>query len=362
MIIKKVMTAAAALLTAASLAACGADKEKTESAPSSQTASETPAAPESLSSEAVKELESVPGLSSDSESAEESAEAQTDTDESEPKAEETAAPASVDVGGITLTAEEIPFGSEVKLSDGSNADAVVLGDTMYLLDGRRLLTFGVGDKLEKTGETELSGSYSRVDSDAYGRLYLSRDQFDCALLGEDGELQPLGTAGTLAMSKVMEYGLCSNDGKITKYTSESSDGWTSVAERELKFPENVSSVEFAGNHVLVAHAGGSEITVCDYDGNELADTDGGSVGEDIKAMTETAGVIAASSCGDLCLWNDGGELIGRLTSDDTAKLFGTESPLTIRRLIPGDNGSMLAVCTDDAGKSSECRVFRVSGL
>ena len=100
----------------------------------------------------------------------------------------------------------------------------------------------------------------------------------------------------------------------------------------------------------------------DYDGNELADTDGGSVGEDIKAMTETAGVIAASSCGDLCLWNDGGELIGRLTSDDTAKLFGTESPLTIRRLIPGDNGSMLAVCTDDAGKSSECRVFRVSGL
>ena len=364
---KKVSAAAALLLTAALLSACGADKAPAAgSLPQESAASQASEATASLSSDAVKELESIPGLDSDSVSAAseaESGKSESDTD-SEAKAEETAAPESMEVGGVTLTANEIPFAKSTKLSGSGSGDAVLLGDEMYLLDGSKLRRFTLGEKLEEGDATELSGSYSRIDADPYGRIYLSRDRFDCAVLNESGELEPLGTAGELSMSKVMEYGLCSNGGEITKYTSESSDGWSSVAERDLKFPENVSAVEFAGNHVLVAHTtdGESSVTVCDYDGNTLADTDGGTVGEDITAMTETAGVIAASSCGDLCLWNDSGELIGRLSSDDTARLFGTDSPVMIKRLIGEDDGSVLAVCTYEDKKATEARVYRIMGL
>ncbi len=363
---RRSILAAAALLTASSLAGCGAKNAKGESSLFDESSRvETPASPESLSPAAVKELESIPGLDSDTDNpASESAEKakNSKSEESEADIEKTAAE-SVDIGGITLTADEIPFSSVVKLSGKDSGSAVFSDGTMYLLDGKKLREFTVGDEAEETGSTELSGSYSRIDADPYGRIYLSRDRFDCAVIDESGEVRPLDVAGELSMSKVMEYGLCTNGGEITKFTSEADGSWSSVAERELEFPENVSAVEFAGNHILIAHKedGENSVTVCDYDGNTLVSTNGGSIDEDITAITETAGVIAASSCGDLCLWDDSGDLIGRLSSNDTAKLFGADSPLMINRLIPEEGGSMLAVCSGGKGES-EARLYRISGL
>ncbi len=361
---RKFFITAAAVLTAIALAACGEVKDtasnssdifRSETASSSSPDDPSSAPAESLSSEAVRELESIPGLDSDHLTEEE-----TDSDVSESSAEETRAE-SAEIGGITLTAREIPFSDDVKLSS-TGSDAAVYGDTMYLLDGKKVNSFTLSDKATKADTVQLSGSYSRIDTDPYGQIYLSRDRFDCAVLNEDGELTSLDTTGELSMSKVMEYGLCTSEGKITKYSDESAGEWSSVAERELSFPENVSAVEFAGNHILIAHNTDGEciVDVCDYDGNTLTTARDASVGDDITAMTEASGVIAASSCGDLCLWNDSGDFIGRLSSDDTASLFGCDSPVIIRRMFAQDDGSMLAFCEDP--ENSGAHLYKLTGL
>lgn len=364
---KKIMLSAALAAIALSFAACGKAENNNESALFSSAPNDAATADStaSISSDAIKELESVPGLSTDSLENEETAlQNDTDTENAENNstdAEAAIEPTSIDVGGLTLSAKEIPFSDSVKLSS-ENSDAAVYGDTMYLLDGRKLREFTLGSSAQEKNTTALSGAYSRIDTDPYGLVYLSRDRFDCAVLDENGELQPIDTTGELSMSKVMEYGLCRNGSAITKFSDESSGEWSSVSEREISFPENVSAVEFAGNHVLLARRedGTSSVSVCDYDGNTLASTTEGTVGDDITAMTETSGVIAASTCGDLCLWNDAGELIGRLTSDDTAALFGSSSPMMIKRLFEGDDGEMLAFCTED--ETNEARLFRIMGL
>lgn len=356
---RKIIIAAAALITAASLAACGEKKEKTPAesdifSETSSVVSEKDGRNESLSSEAVKELESIPGLDSDSVSAEESTDTENDTpSELETKGE------SVEVGGLTLSASEIPFSDAVKLTS-KETDAAVSGDTMYLLAGKKLDRYTLADKATKETTTELSGAYDRIDTDPYGQVYLSREKFDCAVLNGSGELEPIDTTGRLSMSKVMEYGLCTSGGKITKYSDESSGEWSSISEREVSFPDNVSAVEFAGNHILVAHKtdGESTVDVFDYDGNTLATAQNSAVGDEITAMTETSGVIAASSCGDLCLWDESGDTIGRLSSDDTARLFGSDSPVIIRKMFAQDDGGLLAFCENS--ETSEAHLYKIS--
>ena len=366
---RKFFTASAALLTAAALGACGSPEDtlKPDSAPPAdviETADEIP-------SSSVKELESSAAVKpttedkiSDTEQTD-SDEENSDTEDSEESGsdEEKILPTSIDVGGLTLSAAEIPFESTVKLSDEKTSDAAISGDTLYVLDGKKLRQFTLGDELKENESTTLTGAYTRIDIDAYGRVYLSRDKFDCAMLDEFGQLRPLDAAGKLSMSKVMEYGLCTSGGEITRYADAESGVWSSVKESDTQYPENVSAVEFSGNHVLIAHTDNGEscVTVCGYDGDTLATTSGGSIGEDITAVTESSGVIAASSCGDLCLWNEEGELIGRLTGDDAAALFGVQSPVEIKRLFPDESGSMLAFCTDSADKA-QARVFRISGF
>ena len=377
---KKIIAAWVAAAMLVPLAACGEKKNTASASQPSNSAVQTDTESQdtsSLSSDAMKELESVPGLDSDSIAAQNGDTTDTDTaadtdtentDTEEPtgaiKSSSDAEPQDFDIGGLTLSAAEIPFGETVKLKNADSGDAVLYGDTMYLLNGKELREFTVGEQASEKGKTAVSGSYSRVDADPYGQLYLSRDRFDCAVIDESGEQRPIDTAGELSMSKVMEYGLCTNNGEITKFINEDMGEWSSVAEKDLKFPDNVSAVEFSGNHVLIAHTedGSSGVDVCDYDGQLIASTEGGSVGEDITAVAETSGVIAASSCGDLCLWNSDGDLIGRLSSDDTASLLGCGSPVVIKRLFPGDSGELLAFCADETPNTCEAKLFRITGF
>lgn len=363
---KKIMLLSAILTAAIGLSAC--DDIKKEPAREDEfivTTSDVASIPP----EAVKETEQSKAASSsekadsDTESVGTDTNTEKDTDTAAEKAdkEEKTEPTDVSVGGLTLSASEIPFDKTVSLSD-KNSSAALSGSTLYLLDGRKLHEYSLTDKAEKTDTISLSGEYSRIDTDPYGLVYLSRDNFDCAVLNENGELSQLDTTGELSLSKVVEYGLCKSGNEITKFSDESAGEWSSVTERELNFPDNVSSVEFSGNHVLIARKedGVSSLAVCDYDGNTLCEASEDLIGDDISAMAEAAGVIAASSCGDLCLWNDSGEYIGRLSSDETAALFGTPSPVMIKRMFAGETGELLAFCTDD--KTNEAHLYRITGL
>ena len=348
------------ILTAA-VAAGGCGEAKTELLPDD----EPPISTRDSAPMPVKKTSASSAAASKAQTETDKAETDTDSDsnaEADTEKDNGAEPVSIDVGGLTLSSNEIMFENAVTLSDKDNADAAVYGSSLYLLDGKKLRRFELGDTAEETDTISLSGKYSKIDTDPYGIVYLSRERFDCAALGEDGELSPIDTTGELSLSKVMEFGLCKSGGKITKCSVESAGEWSSVAERELSFPDNVSSVEFAGNHVLIARRedGVSSLAVCDYDGNTLSEAADSAVGDDITAMTETAGVIAASSCGDLCLWNDSGEYIGRLSSDETAQLFGSPSPVMIKRLFEGGSGEMLAFCADD--KTNEAHLYRITGM
>ena len=371
----KFIIAAAAIITAASLAACGDAKEHTVSEEESNIVSETPTAADqnasaSSDTESIKDSD-VKKLESEQESEASNAEntdSEADNTESDNtnSGEDKLEPTSFDVGGLTLSAKELSFKKSVNLKSSDHADAALFGDELYILDGKQLKTYTLGDTVSEESSVELPGTYSRVDTDPYGQIYLSRDRFDSAVINTSGEINKLGTSGILSLSKVMEYGLCTNGGKVTKYEDSDSGEWSSVAENDNEFPENVSAVEFAGNHILIAHKtdGNSAVKVCDYDGNELVSTDGGSTGDDIEAVTEAGGVIAASSNGDLTLWDASGDIIGRLDSDDTAKLLGTDYPVVIKKLFAREDGSILAFCTSDEknGKGAQARMFTISAV
>ena len=376
---KKILIAAAAVTAAVSLAACGAAKKDVSPAAdvssnndksavdtnispdANSVQSQTSAAQSEIINSAPIETDTaVP--STDSEITEEvmtetDTEIPTDNADEEPIPE----PMSFELGGVTLSAAEIPFSKAVKIKNIDSCDAALSGGTMYILDGKTLKEYSIGDKAEEENTTKLSGAYSKIDTDPYGRLYLSRDRFDSALIDENGRQQQLDTVGKLSMSKIEEYGLCTNNGEITRINDQSESSDQSEDEQDADFPNDVSAVEFSGSHVLIANSskGSRKITVCDYDGNTIASTDSGTVDKDVTAMTETAGVIAASSCGDLCLWNDSGEFIGRLSTDDTASLLGSDSPVMIKRLFPEGDGSIFCTQSENGGQA---RLYRISGL
>ncbi len=278
------------------------------------------------------------------------------TDSEKTEESEKLAPTDIELGENTISAEELIFDNGIKVKDTAHSDAFVYGDELYILDGKKLRSFTFADKInENTDNTvELSGLYEHADIDSYGTIYISRNKFDGIVIDESGDMATEKTSGIISMSKMMNYGLCVNDGKITKFFDADKNAWTAIEDKN-NYPENITALEFSKNHVVVAYTkdGVRKVDVLDVDGTVFSSTSGDEADEDLTAVTELNGIIVASCCGDIILWNDSGEVIGRLSSNDTAKLFGVENPVYIKKFISEDN-SVLAFCIAD----DKPRLFR----
>lgn len=299
-------------------------------------------------------------------------------------------PSSIDVGGITLEAEIIPFDSKLKVSDMEDIDSTVFGDTLYILDKKNLRTYTVTDSsVIKENDIKLDNKYERVDADAYGNIYLSDSKFNAAMLNDDGTVTEIDLTGKLAMSKVMNFGLsCSGKDVIRKYVDGEIEEWllenidtdnenNADTDTESDTDKNtdekprftkISDIEFVGNHILV---GGKfndgkdtlRAAVFDYDGNQTALTDNKISGDDIISMTETDNGIIVSTGSNLSLWQSDGTEIGQTKSSETAVLFGTENPVWINDVFAMDDGSALVLCSGENDKGeANALLYKIWGF
>lgn len=283
-------------------------------------------------------------------------------------------PSSIDIGGVTLEAELVPFDSELKVSDADDIDSTVFGDTLYILEKKKLRTYTVTDSsVVKENDIKLENKYERVDADVFGNIYLSDSKFNAAVLNDDGTVTELDFTGKLAMSKVMDFGLSSSgkdiirkyaDGEIEEWLLDNTD--TDIKDSELDDTEietdvdtedtpkftKIKDIEFVGNHILVGgnFNDGKETlraAVFDYEGNQTALTDNKISGDDITSMTETDNGLIISTGSNLSLWQSDGTEIGQTKSSETAVLFGTENPVWINDVFAMDDGSVLVLCSGE---------------
>ena len=294
-------------------------------------------------------------------------------------------PGSVDIGGITLNAEFIPFDSELKLSDAEDMDGTVFGDTLYILNKKNINTFTVSDTAVSADSFKLRSKYDRIDADVFGNIYLSGKKLNAAMLNSDGTLSELDLTGKLAMSKIMNFGLsCTGKDIISKYADGEAEQWiidslsspdqentetnTDAGRSETPRFTKVQDIEFVGNHIL---AGGKfndgkdtlRAAVFDYDGNQTALTDNKISGDEIVSMNETDNGLVISTGSNLSLWSSDGTQIGQSKSSQITSLFGTEDPLWINDVFAMDDGSILALCSGENNNGQDIALlYRVYGI
>lgn len=301
-------------------------------------------------------------------------------------------PSSIDVGGITLAAEHIPFDSAFEVSDGDDMDAAVFGDTLYILDKKNLRTYTVSDgTVTQENSIKLNNKYERVDADVFGNIYLSDKKFNAAMLNDDGTLTELDLTGKLAMSRVMNFGLsCNGKDIIRKYADGEIEEWlleniesetetetdtetentndeTNKSKKDNPRFTKVGDIEFVGNHILV---GGSfndgndtlRAAVFDYDGNQTALTDNKITGDEIVSMTETGSGLLISTGSNLSLWTPEGTEIGQTKSSENKTLFGTEDSVWINDVFAMDDGTVLVLCSSEVDDEDTAMIYRLSGF
>ena len=280
-------------------------------------------------------------------------------------------PSSIEIGGTTVEAELVPLDESMKISDKEKLDSIVVGNTVYILDNKTIHTDTRSEGAAVKGDDiKLPSKYDKIDSDVYGNIYLSNKSFNAAILNDDMTVSEIDLTGSLAMSKVMNFGLnCLSDGALKKYADSDTEDWYLGNTDDEDSPFNkITDVEFVGNHILV---GGNfddgkntqRVAVYDYDGNQIALTDNKISGNKINSMTETQSSIVVTSSGSLSLWNLDGTEIGQTKSGETAKLFGTENPVWITDVISLDDGSVLAVCTtENNDDKTEAYLYKLWGI
>ena len=292
-------------------------------------------------------------------------------------------PGSIEIGGITLEAEYIPFDSEPKLSDAEDMDGTIFGDTLYILNKKNIYTYQLSDTAVSADSFKLNSKYDRIDADVFGNIYLSGKKLNSALLNTDGSLSELDLTGKLAMSKLMNFGLsCTGKDIIKKYADGEIDEWrldstsnqenteTNSDAKRTDAPRfiKVHDIEFVGSHIL---AGGKfndgndtlRAAVFDYDGNQTALTDNKILGDEIVSMTETDNGLIISTGSNLSLWSPDGTEIGQSKSSHITTLFGTEEPLWINDVFAMDDGSVLALCSGENDKGEDtAMLYKIRGI
>ena len=301
-------------------------------------------------------------------------------------------PEAIQVGGITLEAEYIPFDDELKISDEDDMDGAVLGSTLYILDKKNLHSYTLSDgTLTANNTIKLTDKYDRVDADVFGNVYLSGKKLNVAMLNDDGTLNQLDFTGKLAMSKVMNFGLsCNGKDLIRKYADGEIEEWlldnidtdttaeadtevdsetdTAIKEEEAPRFTKVHDIEFAQNHILVGgHFNDGSDTlraaVFDYEGNQTALTDNKISGDEVVSMTETSSGLIISSGSNLSLWTPDGTEIGQTKTGDIKKLFGTDEPVWINDVFTLDDGSVLVLCSGENKKDDDiAMLYRLYGM
>ncbi len=287
-------------------------------------------------------------------------------DEKEEKNKKTPEPSSIDIDGYTLKADLVSLSDKLEVSDRSSLDCALFGDRLYILDGRKLIEYTLSDdSASKEDETKLDAKFKKIDIDPYGQVYLSNDVFNIAKLEEDRTLTELDLTGNLALSKVMDFGLSFFNGKDSIFKFGDSDTeetfWqeSEDPEESYKVFDSITDIEFVGNHILIGGTTDGEnqrVAVYDYEGNQLAITDNKVNGKSIDSMTETDSGLMVSAVGNLSIWNSDGSEIGQTKSSETTKLFGTENPVWINKLIAMDDGSVLVLCSTET-KDDEYKAY-----
>lgn len=295
-----------------------------------------------------------------------------DTDKNKTKVE--SAPSSIELSGIRINAETLPFDKEFTSKNSDALDAAVFGNTLYILDGKRILSFTLSDtEAVYDKAVTLGQSYERVDADVFGNIILSSEKFHAARLNDDGTINELDHTGKTALSRVLNFGLISRGGDtVSVYSEDDSITWdalsksseTPISPDKPKF-KKINDIEFSGSSILV---GGEyddgentlRAAIFDYDGNQTALTDNKISGEYIISMAQSNGILAVTTGSSLSLWSIDGTEIGQTKSSQTAKLFGTGDPLWINDLITLDDGSVLTLCTGKADNKQSVLLYKMT--
>lgn len=282
-------------------------------------------------------------------------------------------PGSVTIGDVTLTAELVNLDEPMQVSSQSKPCMAVSGDTVYIGNGDKIIKkYTLADNA-MTLEKEMNISNSNgIAVDGKGQLYADGGVFAAKIYDSEGnQIGEAAESGNISVSQTEDFALTYFTGRdaITKISGGTATPWVISGLRssdpaQIKGPfTKVAAIEVVGNHALVAGSIENEQKLVAFDtaGNEIARSSEKLFGNGISAMTETENGYMTASVSTIHLIKNDGTFIGK--SDSTKSLFGVEEAVWLKKFVPMEDGSVLALCgAKRADDTAEALLYRIKGF
>ena len=268
--------------------------------------------------------------------------------------------------------------SMIPKNDYSNSIAA-LGDTVYVLSGKKLGVYTRSGDTLSASDTVLLGDEYRVLSTTWDDIVYITNGFDDALAYQNGTAAPIAFDAYLAMHPDGTWGLSYWSSQTVQKITFTPDGivaedWvlTDLSEdtRQGRF-NSIDTIAISADHVFVAgtDAGTDYITriaMYDLEGNELAVFGAADWMEDsyiasVAGMVETNNgiMVLDGTYSRIMLFSMDGTFIGYADCDD---LLGTAYPWPVA-LCASDNGALVLLTQERSDESAvELLVFEITGF
>lgn len=280
-------------------------------------------------------------------------------------------PGSITIGDYTLTAEHIPFDEPYMVYISNSPDADVLGNTLYVGDGKEKVKVYTldGNTVSFSKELPIS-TRNGISVDGNGTIYADGGVFEAKVYDAEGNEQGKApVAGYYYASKTEDFALAyfTGDDEVKKISGGASEPWVIKGMKEGTGDSpfsGINEIAIWGNTVLIGGSNNDGNVMAAYDtaGNKIMVSNGDVDGTLPNAVAMTDNGYMCSAVGDLNLIGKDGTVIGH---SGTAKdLFGLPGTGWIFKFAPADDGSVLAfVLAYESGyDDAEILLYKISGF
>ena len=279
----------------------------------------------------------------------------TDTD-----SEEMYSPSPIELGSYTVTAEKVDLDKAYNTVSGDSVTAEMSGGTLYILDGGKLVSYGIsGTSAAFDQETKLAKGYTKISADNYGTVYISGDNANAVYISADGTLTDTQLRGNLELSDVQEFGLLysKSSDSVLAYQNGETTSWaiTNMKDSDTRTGEfnKIYNIEIAGDKVFVTGTSAEDknnrkAAVYTAQGELISSATDKTSGNGMTSVTQTEYGCMVTSPGMISLYDYEYNMIGQTTSRQIQDLFGSDKDISVHSLFSLNDGTLLAVCTEDS--------------
>lgn len=282
-----------------------------------------------------------------------------DTDLTETDSEEKASPMPIELGGYTVTAEQVTLDNSYKPTSQDSLTAEMTGGTLYILDGGKLISYGIsGTTGTFEQEMTLARGYTKMSTNNYGTIYISGDNKNAVYISDGGMLTDTELRGNLELSELQDIGLIysKSSDNVLVYQNGDTKNWaiTNMKDNDTRTGEfnKINNIEIAADRVFVTGSSAEDnnnrkVAVYTTDGELISVTNDKTSGNGMTSITPTAYGYMVTSPGMISLYDFEYNLTAQTTAKQLQELFGNDNDITVNSLFSLNDNTMLAVCVTD---------------